>query len=352
VFHRVRERLLHHPVGRQVDGGRHLAPGSVDPHVDGHPGLAHPVHHRLQRHQAGQRRLGVVVPAEQSDDRPGLRQRVPAGVGDDLQGLLGGGRIAVQQVGAHAGLHGDQRHAVRDDVVQFPGDAQPLLGDRPLGRDLGPAFGRGEQVALVGPALADRVADRDRRHADGHARRDVDDGQVGNARALQGDERHDDQDQAEDRLAAGAVGRHRVQGQHRQIRQHPGEVPGAGHDGGGARDRGQAQQRHPAPEPDPGGAHGGGQDGERRCRVQAGVDRVQFGADQYRDRHEHREHRQDRVHPGGRAPDPQRQHTDLCPGHAANGTEAGTGRPLSADRDGAAPPGPPAEAAAVAAERR
>ena len=114
-------------------------------------------------------------------------------------------RILVQQVGAHAGLYRDQRHAVRDHVVQLPGDPQAFLDHRPLRRDLSPRLGGGQQVALVCASLPHGVADRAGRDADRRAGRDVDDAEVGNARALQGDERRDDQDEAGGGLATGAV---------------------------------------------------------------------------------------------------------------------------------------------------
>ncbi len=43
--------------------------------------------------------------------------------------LLGGVRVGADHVRAHPGLHRDQRHAVRHDVVQLAGDPQPFLGD-------------------------------------------------------------------------------------------------------------------------------------------------------------------------------------------------------------------------------
>jgi hypothetical protein len=40
----------------------------------------------------------------------------------------------MQQAAQCARLHGHHRHRMGDDVMQFPGDALPLLGHRPLGR--------------------------------------------------------------------------------------------------------------------------------------------------------------------------------------------------------------------------
>ena len=41
--------------------------------------------------------------------------------------------IGVDHVLAHAGLHRDHAHRVRDHVVQLLRDAEPLVGDRVLG---------------------------------------------------------------------------------------------------------------------------------------------------------------------------------------------------------------------------
>ena len=71
-------------------------------------------------------------------------------------------------VRARAGLDVDRGEAVGDDVVQVPGDAQPLLGDEPARlllagflQVLGP-FLQAEQVV---PAGAGRVADEPGRDA-------------------------------------------------------------------------------------------------------------------------------------------------------------------------------------------
>ena len=66
---------------------------------------------------------------QQAEHRPGLGERLAAGIRDDLERTLGRGDVGADDVPPHAGLHGDQRHAVRDDVVQLPGDPQPLLDD-------------------------------------------------------------------------------------------------------------------------------------------------------------------------------------------------------------------------------
>jgi hypothetical protein len=246
---------------------------------------------------------------------------VATGLGDDHERPLGRVRVAAQQVCAHTRLYRDQRHAVRDHVMEFPRDPQPLFHDRLPGRGLGPGFGGGQQVTLMGAPLPHRVTDRDHRDEDGHARDDVYHREIRDARALQRDERHHDEDQADDGLTTGAVHGHRIQGQHGQIRQHTGEVPTARHDKGGHRDHRQPQQRSPPPQPNAGGSQRGEHDSDRRRRVQGRVDRVDIGADQNRDGQHGREHRQGGVDPVGRAPCRQGQHADLRPGHGANRTD-------------------------------
>ena len=56
------------------------------------------------------------------------------------QRLPGFGRLGVDHVVADGGLHGDHAHRVRDDVVQFAGDAQTLLGHGPARLFLALAF--------------------------------------------------------------------------------------------------------------------------------------------------------------------------------------------------------------------
>ena len=71
----------------------------------------------------------VVLLAQHTEQRSGLLERPAAGLGDHLECPPGGGRIRADHVRADAGLHRDQRHAVRDHVVQLPSDPQSLLGD-------------------------------------------------------------------------------------------------------------------------------------------------------------------------------------------------------------------------------
>ena len=92
-------------------------------------------------------------------------------------------------VPADAGLHGDQGHAVRDDVVQLPGDPQPLLDDGP-GRQL-PSGGRlllrdPQPLRLLGAARADGVAEGPRGEQEGTGLQEVGGAQVGDVQHARG----------------------------------------------------------------------------------------------------------------------------------------------------------------------
>ena len=134
VLEHVGQRLLHDPVGSQLDPGprgRGFRPSS---RVDLDARVAHVRHQGVEvvdgLRPAGRCAVGVLV-AEQPEHRPGLGQRLAAGLGDDLEGVLGRVHVGPDDVRADACLDGDQRHAVRDDVVQLAGDPQALLDDGP-----------------------------------------------------------------------------------------------------------------------------------------------------------------------------------------------------------------------------
>jgi len=90
-----------------------------------------------RRHRRSWRSLGLVT--EHSDQRTQLDERFLAGVFDRRQRRLGLFWAPVNQVQGDPRLDVDQRHVVSDDVVQLPGDAQPLFVYLPtfgLGPDL------------------------------------------------------------------------------------------------------------------------------------------------------------------------------------------------------------------------
>ena len=89
--------------------------------------------------------LRVLLP-QQAEHRTGLGERVAAGLGDNLQRVLGGGDIGADDVPADTRLDGDQGHAVGDHVMQLPSDAESLLDD-----GAGCLFSRGRRLLLRCP---------------------------------------------------------------------------------------------------------------------------------------------------------------------------------------------------------
>ena len=153
----VGERLLHDPVGREVDARRGRRPLALDPGLDRHARLGTRVDQPSRRGQAGGRRQLSRASAASARSTPSRRRissrPVAAGVADRLEDALGLGGLAVDDVGADARLHRHHAHGVGDDVVQLPGDAQALLGHRPPGRlDPLPLLLRRPQLQLLGVA--------------------------------------------------------------------------------------------------------------------------------------------------------------------------------------------------------
>ena len=123
-----------------------------------HPGATHVVHEMRQVGRARAPARGTAHPSL-SRSTPSRRrssvERAARGRRDRLERsacLLGS---LVEDVGADAGLDGDHRHRVGDDVVQLLGDAQPLLGQH-AGRTL--AFPLCPLVGLPHPRFCRRPA--------------------------------------------------------------------------------------------------------------------------------------------------------------------------------------------------
>ena len=172
VLDDVGERLLHDPVGGQVDAlgerARLALDGELDADARGARALeqlrqlAEP---RLRRERGGL----LLVAAQQLQRAVHLGHRLAAEVGDPV------GRLAHALV-ARGGperlrLHDDQRDVVRDHVVELLRDPQPLVGDGAL------ALGDG-----VGAARPDVEADGAADHAQEREPEQVAVGELGAAR--------------------------------------------------------------------------------------------------------------------------------------------------------------------------
>jgi hypothetical protein len=176
----VGERLLHHPVAGQVDGGRQPPRLALQRHPDLDPGPGRLGDQGVQLGQAGRRGEGglagvAVALAEHAQHGVQLTQGLVAGLADRGQRLGGLVGPAVQQVGGDPGLDADHPDGVGDHVVQLPGDPQPLLVDPAPGLllpgPLGP-LGPVAQLGHVRPPGPDRLAPPHRgQHRDGRVQR-------------------------------------------------------------------------------------------------------------------------------------------------------------------------------------
>ena len=119
MLERVRQRLLHDPVGGQVDARRQLAALALDRQLDRKPRVAHLRDERLELSERRLRRERdvLVVGAQHAQQPPHLGQRRRAGRLDCVERLVAlGARRAVTRA---ARLEHDHADRVRDDVVQL-----------------------------------------------------------------------------------------------------------------------------------------------------------------------------------------------------------------------------------------
>ena len=148
----VGQRFLHDAVGGQVDGGgqRDRRAGHGERRVQARLAGARDQRAELRGARGRLGRVAVIGLAEHVEDGAQLLEPFLAGRPDGGQRLGGRLRPGGQHMGGHPGLHVDGGHGVRDDVVQFPGDAQPLLVDPTLGVLLGPGPDGGHVSPPVG----------------------------------------------------------------------------------------------------------------------------------------------------------------------------------------------------------
>ena len=70
-----------------------------------------------------------IVLAQDVENAPHLRHRLPGGASNGLEMGTRAFRIAIEQFLGGAGVHRDDRDAVSDDVVQLASNPGPLIGD-------------------------------------------------------------------------------------------------------------------------------------------------------------------------------------------------------------------------------
>src|SRR4029453_10008467 len=180
VTDHVGQRLLHHPVEGQVDGGREAPRLALQRDLDLDPGPGRLGDQGVQLAQAGRRAqrglpVSPVAVAQHPQHGVELGQGLVAGLADGGQGL---GRLvgpAPQQVGGDPGLDADDPDGVGDDVGELPGHPHPLLLDAPAGLllpgPLGP-LGPVPQLGHIGPPSPHRLAPpHGREHGHGRVQR-------------------------------------------------------------------------------------------------------------------------------------------------------------------------------------
>jgi hypothetical protein len=135
VLHRVAERLLQDPVGRQLHGRRQRAgrPGHGGGHRQpGGPAVGEQV---VESVQAGLRRgvLCAAVRSQQAEHPPQLGERVECVGADGAEAADQLLRRVRHPVRRGLGLDRDHGHVVRDHIVQLPGEAGAFLQQGPAG---------------------------------------------------------------------------------------------------------------------------------------------------------------------------------------------------------------------------
>ena len=154
---RAPQRLLHEPVGRQVDarGERHGL--AVDPQLDVQAGRARALDQRAHVRKARLRREPqlLVLAAQHAEQPAQLGQRLAAGVLDDRERRLGALRVALRHPPRGARLHGHRAERVRDHVVEVAGDPRALLERGGVGGRV--ALALGALGALVERAVEART---------------------------------------------------------------------------------------------------------------------------------------------------------------------------------------------------
>ena len=125
---RVGQRLLHHPVSRELGalGQRSGRPEQRERHRHARVASLADQLARSGRDRAPAP-AGLLIPgAQHAEQPPHLGQRLPPGLRDRGQRLPGPLRLGAQRVARAVGLHHHHADVVRDHVVQLTGDPGPL----------------------------------------------------------------------------------------------------------------------------------------------------------------------------------------------------------------------------------
>ncbi len=165
VLERVGQRLLHDPVGGEVDAGGEPSRLALDRELYGQADAAHLLDQRVELREAGLRPecgFGVGA-AQQAEHATKLAERLAPRARDRDESLARTVGIVLQQRLARLGLYHHRADAVRHDVVQLTRQPGALVGDRRALSCLLLACERSDQEVLAAhdPSRTPGAADQD-----------------------------------------------------------------------------------------------------------------------------------------------------------------------------------------------